>query len=54
MKLGAVRSSFLIKRFSYIGDGRIVFKPLENMGVMINHFYNNAEIHKWTMSVLKV
>lgn len=35
MKLAAVQSSFLIRCLCSIGGGRIVFKPLENMSVMI-------------------
>lgn len=34
MKLAAVQSSFLIRCLCSVGDGRIVFKPLENMSVM--------------------
>lgn len=30
----------------YVGGGRIVFKPLENMGVRINYFCNNVKVHK--------
>lgn len=46
MKLAAVQSSFLINWLCCIGGGRIVFKPLEDMGVMINYFCNNVKVHK--------
>lgn len=54
MKPAAVQSSFLIKWLCCIGGGRIVFEPLENTGVRINYFCNNAKICKGTMSVLEV
>lgn len=51
MKLAAVQSFFLIKRLCCIGGCRIVFKPLENMGVMINYFCTNGKIHRLCLSL---
>lgn len=52
MKLAAVQSSFLIKWLCCIGGGRIVFKLLENMSVMIISV-KMQKFLKWTTSVLK-